>query len=79
MTDPFRILRHILRREKIEASSALSHPKDCPCDLCKRVKAWQEKEATAYMDKLEREKYAEEAEIRAGLVRYEVGANDTDG
>jgi len=78
MTDPFRILRRILRREKIEASVALSHPKDCPCDLCKRVKAWQEKEEMAYMDAPEREGYAEDARIRAGLIRYEVGANDTE-
>jgi len=63
----------------IDVVTPFLHPKDCPCDLCKRVKAWQEREEMAYMDKLEREKFAEDARIRAGLVRYEVGAKPPEG
>ena len=28
-----------LRREDVEASVALSHPPDCDCELCQRVRA----------------------------------------
>jgi ferredoxin len=33
----------------------------------------------AYMDRLEREKFAEDAKIKAGLIRYEVGAPPEGG
>jgi hypothetical protein len=42
--DPFHVLRFIIRKERAEASVALSHPKDCDCKLCKRLAAEREKQ-----------------------------------